>query len=95
MPDVDFKIVSPVEGSGSSWTLCPAVADLVRATDVVQRAEEDAIGSAIYDRNDIDMIIAPKTKIAYINVLGLFARASVTVKGQGVKLEGPVAPERN
>jgi len=87
MPEVNYKLVGPVQGEGSAITICPGVQGFFGAKSTVQKAEEDAVGAAIFDRNDVDLVVAPKTKVQSMNVLNIFETAKVTVKGQGVKLE--------
>jgi len=81
-----WDLVGPVEGRGSAFALSPGIQKLFGAMDTVDIAKEDAIGQAIYDNSNVDMIVAPKSRVYYMSFLGIFDTASAAVKGQGIKL---------
>jgi hypothetical protein len=81
-----YKVVGQVEGSGEAFRFLPFIARLFGAGSVAESAKLEAFGEAIYDRDDVDMIIAPKTKETGVGFLGLFKKVTVTVKGKGVQI---------
>ena len=89
MPDVQYRIVGPVEGRGSIMQISPGFLHLLGAPSAKDAAIENAIGSAIYSKADIDVMIAPKSRVKVTDFLGLFSMAEAEVKGQGCQLIGP------
>ena len=81
-----WDLVGPIEGKGSAFAVSPGIQKLFGAMDTVDIAREDAIGEAIYDNKNVDMIVAPKSRVSYMNFIGIFDTATATVKGQGIKL---------
>ncbi len=89
MPDVQYRIVGPVEGRGSIMQISPRFLHLFGAPTAKDAAIENAIGSAIYSKDDIDVMIAPKSRVKVTDFLGLYSMAEAEVKGQGCQLIGP------
>jgi hypothetical protein len=83
-----YKIVGNVTATASDSALSPSVATALTGQTVVDRARIKAVGAAIYDNDEVDMIIAPKVDAKGMD-LGIFAQAEVTIKGKGVQLTGP------
>ena len=84
-----YKIVGNVTATASQSAISPSVGALISGTTVVEAARIKAVGAAIYDNDEIDMIIAPKIDIKGMDIMGLYAEATVTIKGKGVALTGP------
>ncbi len=83
-----YKIVGNVTATASESALSPSIGTALTGQTVVDRARIKAVGAAIYDNDEIDMIIAPKVDAKGMD-LGIFAQAEVTIKGKGVQLTGP------
>lgn len=83
-----YKIVGNVSASAKAFTLSPVIANHLNQS-ALDRAKIDAVGQAIYNNDEIDLVIAPKTEATVTSFLGLFEMASVTIKGKGVALTGP------
>ena len=81
-----YTVVGQVEGRGEAAQLFPFLARIFGADTVAETAALEAFGEAIYDRDDIDMIIAPKTKETGLRFPFFFEKVTVTVKGKGVKI---------
>ena len=84
--EANWTLVGPVNGKGSAMTVSPGIGRMFGAMSTIEKAKEDAVGAAIFNNDQVDMLVAPKTKISYMSFLGLFDTASAEVKGQGVKL---------
>ena len=83
-----YRIAGNVQGEGSSFGLSPGILGVLLAgPSTIARAKDDAVGEAIYNNDDIDMVIAPKTKVDYVNLF-IFDLATVTIKGKGVEVTG-------
>ncbi len=74
-----YTIVAPVESTGTASRFCPSVWGLGL---IIQDAAEQAVGKAIYERDDIDIVLNPKKKISVTSYL-VWATATVTIKGRG------------
>lgn len=81
-----YTVVGQVEGRGEAAQLFPFLARIFGASTVSETAAFEAVGEAIYDRDDIDMIIAPKTKKTRFRFPFIFEKATVTVRGKGVQI---------
>jgi hypothetical protein len=83
-----YKIVGNVSATASDSVISPSVAQALTGQTVIDSARIKAVGAAIYDNDEIDMIIAPKVDAKGMDI-GIFAQAEVTIKGKGVALIGP------
>ena len=83
-----YKIVGNVTATASASAISPSVATALTGRTVIDDAKIKAVGAAIYDNDEIDMLIAPKVDAQGMNI-GIFANATVTIKGKGVALIGP------
>jgi len=83
-----YKIVGNVTATGSASAISPSVTAALSGVTVQEQAKINAVGAAIYDNDEVDMIIAPKIDVEGMD-LGVFAQAKVTIKGKGVALTGP------
>ncbi len=86
LPAASYKVVGRVEGTGKAFRILPFIPRLFGGGSVAESAKLEAFGEAIYDRDEVDMIIAPKTKETEVGFLGLFKQVTVTVKGKGVQI---------
>jgi hypothetical protein len=89
LPDATFRIVGRVSGEGSATTISPAFLSIFGAPTSEEIATETAVGNAIFDRDDVDLVTAPKSKVTTISFLGLWSHSKVHIKGQGLKVEQP------
>ncbi len=83
-----YRIVGNVTATASASAISPSVATALTGQTVIDAARIKAVGAAIYDNDEIDMIIAPKVDAKGMD-LGIFAQAEVTIKGKGIALTGP------
>ena len=82
--NVNYNIVRTVEGKGSASKLSPISGGPTAADMAIGAATSEAIGTS----QDLDTILAPKTTVTETNFI-IFASATATVKGHGVKLTNP------
>lgn len=79
-----YKVVGPVSGTGESWGISPGIFNFVHP--LAREAEQNAMGDAIFDKSNVDMIVAPKIRITHRSWFGLYVTVKAEVKGQGVQL---------
>jgi len=77
-----YRIISTVEATGSSSVISPSLF----MPALIHEASEKAVGQAIYERDDIDIVLNPKKKISVTSYF-LWATAEVTIKGRGAAFE--------
>ncbi len=80
------KILGRIDAKGSSSTMSPSVMFIGAQDYLVGKAENDAIGRAIYGNDDVDMVYSVKRMEEYSNYLGLIGTANVVIKGYAVQL---------
>lgn len=89
LPEARYELVGQVKGTGTGMVISPGFARIFNAPGAIQLAEEDAVGKAIFDRDDVDMVTAVKMKYTYTDFIGLFETAQCELKAQGIRLESP------
>ncbi len=94
LPDANYSIVGPVSGEATATTISPGIRSffslgLFKVPTSEDLAKEAAVGSAIFERDDVDLLIAPKSKVTTLDILGIYSCSTAHVKGQGVKLAQP------
>ncbi len=87
LPEANFRLVGRVKGEGSASTLSPAILWIFGQPTSEQIAHETAVGNAIFDRDDVDFVLAAKSRITSTKFLGLYSSSKVEIKGEGAKLE--------
>ncbi|MBM4015315.1 MAG: hypothetical protein FJ293_10185 [Planctomycetes bacterium] len=89
-----YHIVGPVTGTGSTTAISPFLPSLPGIAGgmdaAIGRATDYAVGGAIYNRDDIDVVLNPKRRIV-TNDYFVFGLAKVEVKGLGAAIERPAA----
>ncbi len=90
-----YRIVGPVTGTGSTTAISPFLPSLPGVgggmEGAVERATDYAVGGAIYDRDDIDVVLNPKRRVVTTDYF-VFGLAKVELKGLGAAVERPAAP---
>lgn len=83
---VKYRVVGRVEGQGKA-SYSPLLVPLSPTLLYIARhqAEQDALGQAIYDRDDVDAVVAPKTEHSDSNFL-LIGFYRVKLRGVGVQI---------
>lgn len=94
LPAAQYTMVGPVTGSGKAMQVSPGIARLFGSKGAQHAAEENAVGEAIFNRDNVDMVTAVKVKATNLNVIGLFETSDVELKAQGVKLVTPTEGPR-
>jgi hypothetical protein len=84
-PQVTYRVVKNVNSKGSASAKSPIILGMDSA---IERANEDAVGKAIFEDNGIDAVIAPKTRVTTTSFI-FFGFADVELKGRGVEIIGP------
>lgn len=92
LPEVQYTMIGPVRGTGKAFVISPGFSKLFKSPSAQHMAEENAVGQAIFNRDDVDMVTAVKVKATNTDFLGLFETSEVELKAQGVKLVTPEAP---
>lgn len=91
---VNYTLTERVSGEGSAFAWSPAlnIANLIpipgatRSIGVGGRARNQAIGNAVWDNNNVDVVLTPKAKITTWNFF-LFERATAEIQGQGALVQ--------
>ncbi|MCX8038990.1 MAG: hypothetical protein N3B15_00215 [Planctomycetota bacterium] len=81
---VKYRVVGKVEGQGKA-SFSPILLPFLTLEMARYRAEQDALGQAIYDRDDVDAVVAPKTEHSDSNFL-LIGFYRVKLRGVGVQI---------
>jgi len=89
MPDVQYRIIGPIDGRGHIVQVSPGIVQLMGGPSAKHAAVENAVGAAIFNRENVDVMIAPKSRIKLTSYLGIVDVAEAEVKGQGCQITGP------
>lgn len=81
---VKYKVIGKVEGNGQVSVISPAFSPYF-VMQGLEEADQKAIGEAIYERDDVDAVIAPKRERSFSNFL-LIGFAKVKLRGVGVQI---------
>jgi hypothetical protein len=87
MPEANYRLVGRVNGEGTASTLSPGFLWMFGSPSSEELARETAVGNAIFDRDDVDIVLAAKSRVTTTRFLGFFSHSKVQIKGEGAKLE--------
>lgn len=91
---VNYTLTERVSGEGSAFAWSPAlnIAALLplpgasKSLGVGGKARNQAIGNAVWDNNNVDVVLTPKAKIQVWNFF-IFERATAEIQGQGALVQ--------